>query len=377
MLNNRGSSLIFVVCLAIILNIVLAAVYFSTTGTQKKAGTKRVNTVVLSIAEAGKENAISLFREGLSTPVAGSKYSVLSDIAFGGGFYSVRCSSNTVADTIYLRTNAIYGTAKCSIEVAFAVTGCPIPKDSAYNYGIVAGGDINWSGSGSCNTGTARLHCNGSFGMSGSSNFTCETLSSSKTINMSGSGDIYGSVKTPTLNKSGSGKISGTTKLGAVSNVTIPSLDLTPYYDYALKNGQVYSGYSITGSSSTTISGGVIYVNGDFNYSGSGNFYGSIIATGSVSISGSGDFVASGTYPAIVSKSGNVNMHGSGKVKGLILAQAGNINKSGSGDVLGSLICSGSLNKSGSWNTLSYLKSIPIAPGCGGTKYVEIGWREL
>jgi hypothetical protein len=377
MLNNRGSSLIFVLSLAIILNLVFVTVYMATAGTQKKSGVKRVNTVVLSIAEAGKEHAISLFRAGASTPVAGTKIAILSNIAFGGGFYSVICSSNVTSDTIYLRTSAVYGTGKCSTEVTFTVTGCIAPTDSAYNYGIIAGNEIDWVGSGSCNTGSSRLHCNGAFGMSGSSNFTCQTLSSSTSMNMSGSGDIYGNINTPVLNKSGSGKITGTTTIGAVPVVTIPTINLTPYYKYALTKGQVFSGKSITGSASTTVPGGVMYVNGDFNYSGSGDFYGSIIATGSVSISGSGNFIASGAYPAIFSQSGTINMSGSGNVTGLIFAQTGGIFKSGSGDVTGSIICGGSFKKSGGWNTLTYQKVIPTAPGCTGTKYVEIGWREL
>jgi hypothetical protein len=194
---------------------------------------------------------------------------------------------------------------------------------------------------------------------------------------MSGSGDINGNIKSPLLSKSGSGKITGTTSLVAVPNVAIPVIDLTPYYNYALKNGQVFSGKTIVGSASVAVPGGVMWVNGDFKYSGSGDVTGSIIATGNVDISGSGMFTAASTYPAIVSRDGNIKMSGSGKITGLIYARIGDIDKSGSGDVTGSIICGGDLDKSGSWNTLTYKNSAPIPPECTGSNYVEIGWRQM
>jgi hypothetical protein len=194
---------------------------------------------------------------------------------------------------------------------------------------------------------------------------------------MSGSGDINGSIKTPTLTKSGSGRIDGTTSLGPVANVSIPVIDLTPYYNHAYANGQVFSGRTISGSTNITIPGGVMWVNGNFTYSGSGDVNGSIFATGDITISGSGDFTAASTYPAIVSRDGNIVMSGSGKVSGLIYSRIGDLTKSGSGDVTGSIICGRNFTKSGGWNTLTYENSAPIPPKCAGNKFIEISWREL
>jgi hypothetical protein len=375
--NMRGSSLIFVVSLAIILNIVFVTVYMTITATHKTSGAKKSNASVLLLAEAGKENGKALLRSGSYTPVSGTGQSMLTNVSFGGGNYSVRCSSNVAIDTIYLKSTGVLGNASSAIEVTCTYAGCSAPTDSAYNYGLVAGGTISWSGSGSCNTGSARLHCNNSFTMSGSSNFICSILSSSVRISMSGSGNINGSVWTPLISKSGSGAITGSTTLGAVPNVAIPVIDLTPYYNYALKNGQVFSGKTITGSTNVTVPGGVMWVNGTFNYSGSGNVSGSIIATGNVSISGSGSFTASSTYPAIVSRDGSITMSGSGRVTGLVYSRIGDITKSGSGDVVGSIICGGNMSKSGSWSTLTYVKSVPVPPECSGIQLVEIGWKEI
>ncbi len=378
MFNNKGSALIAVITLAIIMNIVFMAVYFTVSSSQKAAGNKRVSTVVLAIAEAGKEHALSLFRSGAITPEASTTKTILSNITFSGGSYSVSYTTDALVNKIILNTTASYAMAQCAIEVTIAVAGCFAPSDSAYNYGIISGGSITWSGSGTCDAVTANIHTNNQFSTSGSSNFNCQLLSASAKILMSGSGDIIGNVKTPILSKSGSCKITGTTSLAAVANVTISAIDLTPYYNHALTNGQVFSGTKkINGSSNVTIPGGILWVNGDFEYSGSGTISGSIFATGNIKISGSGDFIAASTYPAIVSRDGDLDMSGSGKVSGLIYTRVGQITKSGSGDVIGSIISGGEFKKSGSWNTLTYKNSAPIPPNCTGTQYTEVSWREL
>jgi hypothetical protein len=377
MLNNRGSTLIAVLALAIILNLALISISFSTKDTLKKTNTKRVKTAALAIAEAGKEHAISLFRSGSITPVAGRTQSILDNISFGGGFYSAWYRANATADTIYVPTSAVYGAVRCSIEVKCAITGCPIPTDSAYNYGLVAGGMITWSGSGNCNTGTARIHCNGQFTAAGSSDFTCQTLSSSTGISMAGAGNIFGNAKTPSFLRSGVGRVTGTTTLGPVATVSIPSIDLTPYYNQALANGQVFGIKSMVGSADVTIPGGVMWVNGPFSYSGSGNITGCIIATQGITISGSGNITAVNGYPAIVSRDGDIGMSTSGDVTGLIYARVGSIVKSGSGDVTGSIICGGSFSKSGTWNTLTYVNSAPKPPNCTASQIIELSWREF
>jgi hypothetical protein len=375
--NEKGHTMVAILTVMVVLSIMMVGFCFSVTNTLKRSGVQKNTTSALNIAEAGEEAAIAQFRSKAITPVAGRTATLFDNTAFAGGTYTVQYAVDAAADTVRITSNGVFGSARRAIQTTYIAAGCVAPTDAAYDYGIVAGGAIGWSGSGTCNTGSANIWCGGQFSMSGSSDFICQALSSSVKISMSGSGNINGNVKAPQFSHSGSGTITGTQTTGSVASISIPVIDLTPYYNMALSNNQVYSNKSISGSTTTTVPGGVMWVNGTFTCSGSGDFNGTIIATGNVSISGSGDFTAASTYPAIVSRDGNISMSGSGSVTGLIYAGTGQISKSGSGDVVGSLICGGDFSKSGSWNTLSYQKSAPLAPGCSGATYQELSWREL
>jgi hypothetical protein len=249
---------------------------------------------------------------------------------------------------------------------------------AVYDNGICAGGDITWTGSGSCNCGTAAIHCNGSYSMSGSSKITANIFACGG-LTRTGSSDIYGDVHAPTVSQSGSGIISGTIDIGPVDNIEIPVLDLTPYYEHALANGEVYgSDVHYSGSSDHTVPGDIMWVDGTFKRSGSGDFIGCVIATGDVTFSGSGDCKKVENYPLMVSRDGDIKYSGSGDCEGLFFALNGKFTKSGSGDVTGSIICKGDFKKSGSWNLLSYVESIPVPPGGSApTTFVLLRWREL
>jgi hypothetical protein len=373
---QQGAAFPVVIAIAFIISILMVIVSKNTQLSVKYSGDRRVSVALLNLAEAGKEDALAKLRSGAIAPVNGDTIVIVDSAAMNKGYYHVTCASNGTGDTCFLESYAHLGGKECSIRIGVLVVPCTA-TDSAYNYGLVAGGDISWAGSGTCNTGSARLHCNGQFSTSGSSDFTCGTLSACVRVAMSGSGNITGNVNTPVISKSGSGTITGTQTIGTVPPVAIPAIDLTPYYNIALANGQVFSGLKkIQGSASTVVPGGVMWVNGDFRYSGSGNFTGAIIATGNVTVSASGNFKTVNSYPAIVSINGNIDMSGSGKVTGLIYTATGSISKSGSGDVTGSLICGGALTKSGSWSALTYLNSAPVKPGCTSTTYTPFSWKE-
>lgn len=375
--NDSGGALVAVLVMAVIFNFAFLAVNYTVGNATKKSGFRRMNISAINIAEAGKEQALSSFRSGGMVPSANSTVTLFDSIPFGNGHYTVVASTDEDADTVIISSTGFVNEISKTIVVICQVGDCQSPDDSAYNYGIISGGGMTWSGSGTCNTGSAMLHTNGAFQMSGSSNFYCGLLSSVAGITMKGSGDIVGSAIAPNIAMSGNGEITGSKTIGTVNQVSIPSIDLTPYYEHALAHGQVVNGIHITGSSSTVIPGGVLWVNGNFKYSGSGNVTGSIIATGSVTISGSGNFTAVDKYPAIVSRDSDITMSGSGRVSGLIYARVGKLKKSGSGDVTGSMMCGGEFVKSGSWNTLTYMNSAPVAPNCSQKTYTEVAWQEL
>jgi len=191
-------------------------------------------------------------------------------------------------------------------------------------------------------------------------------ISSCERIWLVGSTKITGDAAAPTLTYSGTA-ISGTKTVGPVTAVTIPDIDLTPYYNQALANGQVYAGNQhFSGSDDLAPAGGVMWVNGDLRVSGSGQLIGCFIATGDIDITGSGDQVQVEKYPAFVSRDGDIDISGSGKSHGLIYVRVGDFDKTGSGDHTGSIICNAAFDAAGSWCTVVYEDSTPVAPGGGG-----------
>ncbi|NLD94859.1 MAG: hypothetical protein GX639_19565 [Fibrobacter sp.] len=104
MRNNRGSSLIFVVSLAIILNIVFITVYMTVSKTQKATGSKRLKTSSVTIAEAGKEKLYAQLIDKSYTPTANQRVTVYTDFALGAGTFTVSCSANVTLDTVWIES---------------------------------------------------------------------------------------------------------------------------------------------------------------------------------------------------------------------------------------------------------------------------------
>ena len=372
--GQNGSAMIFVVVLAVLLNIVIGAVFFSTRFTVKKSGGRRENVNLFNIAEAGKEDGLAKLKSGEAVPVQGQRIQVTSSSNFNGGSYVVSCSSNVALDTLQLVSTARYLGKTKIVEGIYAVSVCS-PAGPAFDNGISAGGDIAWSGSGSV-VASANIFCNGSFNMNGSSTINADVYACGG-LSKSGSCDINGNVWASSVSQSGSGSVSGTVTIGPVAPIAIPDIDPTPYYNHAVSNGQVFSSSQhISGSSDYTVPGGIMWVNGSFKRSGSGNFIGCVIATGNINCSGSGDYIKVNEYPIAFSVNGNIDFSGSGTVNGLLYSRNGNFEKTGSGNVVGSIICKGNVRKSGSWNFLTFQRSAPVPPGCNGNLYALAGWKE-
>jgi hypothetical protein len=401
--NESGISLVLVLVLISILLLVGGLAIRKATMDLKTSGNYLKSTKVFYIAESGIERARAELaslstndalagpdrKTGTNWDADNGTLSFGLHVAFGGGWYNVTLSDNNDGDgnvwhdtdgVIIIRSAGILpDSSRRTIEVTYKVT----PEqhtDPAYNYALLVGGNISWSGSGSCNVGTDSIHSNGELSMTGSSNLT-GNVSSSVKISKSGSTTITGNASAPQFSENGSGQITGIKTIGPVPQVTIPDIDLTPYYNQASSNGKVTSGnVSWSGSRDTVIPGGVLYVNGNFSVSGSMSVTGCIIATGTINISGSGNFAGVNSMPALVSVNGNISLSGSGNVTGLVYAKNGAITKSGSGLHTGSLMCKGNFTKSGSWSVLNYRNSAPLAPGASPEstpRHEILSWREL
>lgn len=248
--------------------------------------------------------------------------------------------------------------------------GSPPDPNDAFGYAVVSGGLMTWSGSGVMDIGGGKIHTNNKYKMVGSQEVIGD-VSSCVQIWLTGTTKITGDAAAPVIKASGA-VITGSQTVGPVPAVSIPDIDLTPYYNEASANGQVYSGNQhFTGSADLVIPGGIMWVNGNFKYSGSGQIIGCVIATGDIDISGSGDQIKVNEYPAVVARDGEIDISGSGKFHGLLYSGNGGFDKSGSGDVTGSIMTKGEFDKSGSWSLMAYENSVPVGPGTDGTEGTE------
>lgn len=374
MRNQDGSALITVLILGIIGMIISSIMFKSTNVSIRRTADRRIDVTLLNIAEAGNEHALAILKSGHISPIANSKIQVVKNSDFNGGTYTVSCSTVSSLDTLWLFSDAAYNNRRKTLLTTYAVTWGAF-VDEAYKKAIAVGGSITWSGSGWLNAGNAVVHCNKTFSINGSSDVTAFIVSCGG-LDKKGSCFIYGDVWTPWITENGSGRITGTKNFGPVDTIRIPVINTTPYYEHAMANGQVYSDKHISGSASFHVQGGVMWVNGNFKRSGSGDFYGCIIATGDIDISGSGDYYKEQNYPVALSINGKIDFSGSGKVHGLLFAMNGDFEKTGSGNVTGSIICKGNLRKTGGWDFLTYQKSVPQAPGASGNTFALISWRE-
>ncbi len=114
--NNKGSTLIPVIIIAIVLNIALAVFFFSTRNTTKSANVKRIKTSAFNIAEAGKEDLYSQVSWRKYTPKPDTVETVFSGHPFQTGKYTVICRSNASLDTLWVTSKGVENNNSTIIE---------------------------------------------------------------------------------------------------------------------------------------------------------------------------------------------------------------------------------------------------------------------
>ncbi|HEX3018720.1 MAG TPA: hypothetical protein VHP36_00385 [Chitinispirillaceae bacterium] len=376
MKNQQGSALIAVLVIGIIGFIISTIMFRSTKTSINRTADRRVDVILLNIAEAGKEHALAFLKSGQINLTPNTRTQIVQNSNFNGGTYTVSCSSTTVLDTLWLYSEAKYERKKKSIETAYTIIWASSPS-AAYDKSIAVGGSITWSGTGWLNAGKGLVHCNKTYSMNGSSDITAFIVACGG-LERKGACSIFGDVWSTWISEIGSGLITGTKNIGTIDTIIIPTINTNPYYQHALANGQVFnSDKHISGSTSFYIPGDIMWVNGNFKRSGTGDFFGCIIATGDIEIAGGGNYNKVQKYPLALSINGKIDFSGSGNVHGLLFAMNGDFEMTGSGNVTGSVICKGDLRKTGSWNFLTYEKSAPQPPGITGNEFNLISWREL
>ena len=186
--------------------------------------------------------------------------------------------------------------------------------------------------------------------------------------NSSAGDGINGDVTAPVITDK-KGKITGTKTIGTVNVSNL--INLTPYYNYAVANGAMYTGDQ--SFRDYTAPGGVAWVQG--NVSLKGSIVGCIIATGNITCNGGFTLTQVANYPALVSQNGSISMNNN-SLSGLVYAPQGNVTLGGNASITGTIIAGGTVSFSGCSEL--FANSTPVAPGSGGTvSTVGIGaWRQ-
>jgi hypothetical protein len=370
--GKQGSALVTVLLYSGIVTIAVAAMVAfamnAPVGARKTCNYLRA----AAIAEAGVNQAYSQIVTNWAKCSDASAFPLTS---YAGGTYDVAVAVVSTNMAVLSSVGTYKGsTATVEADVrnyGGGVIGAPgggggTPQ-GCFAYAIIAGGTMTWTGSDTCNAGGGKVHCNGNYKMTGSQIITGACVSSCGQLWSTGSSKIQADAMAKTWKGSSPGNVSGVALTTNLAAVAITNLDLTPYYNYALSKGMVYSGdQHFMGSGDIAPNGGIMWVNGNLKFSGSGRLIGCFIATGDLDYSGSGDQIQTNNWPAFVSRDGNIDISGVGSKHGLIYARIGTFDISGSGAIYGSIICGGNFDKSGSWSFMCYQDSTPTPPGAGG-----------
>lgn len=367
--SRTGSALVTV--MGVIILIALAGAGMVTLGRQQIFSARRLRDYAKAqiIAESGANAAYCLLKTNFAARNDPNNFPLT---AFGDGTYDVNVvpiSSNLAAIT----STGLCGLARAVVRVDIknfplpGPTNQPPQAQGAFGYAVVSGDTMTWNGNGTMTINGAGIHSNSRYKMTGCEVITGQNCNVSSCVQIwsTGTTEIHGNAQAPAWKgTSPANIIGGTPTTKAVPLVSIPDVDLTPYYQAALANGQVYSGdVHLTGSTDLVVPGGIMWVNGNLRLNRSGRMVGCFIATGDVIVTGSGDQEKVAGYPAFVSRDGKVDLSGNGDVHGLVYAKSGSIEKTGNGWVVGSMICAGTFDKGGGWDMLVYENSTPVPPG--------------
>jgi len=311
-----------------------------------------------AIAEAGVGHAYSIL---LTNWNARDTDDCFPETAFGGGAYD--CLVTPVGSTVAVITSTgTYNNVQeiVILDVARNVSSSLIDPIGAYKYSIVAAGDVTWTGCGVFSS-NGTIHANGSVKQAGCGELSADVRASVGVTLRGSSGFIDGDVYAPDGDGTTS-KVLGDIYEEVVANVGIPDIDLTPYYNHALANGEVYSGTKQF-TTSYAPNGGMLWVNGSLKVSSHADLTGCFIATGDIQISSSGAHTKVANYPAFMSRDGDIKITSQYDSEGLLYTHIGDIAITGGGSVSGGIISGGDFNKSGNSTVFNYVNSTPVAPG--------------
>jgi len=336
-----------------------------------------------AIAEAGANIAFVMICSNYSTVSNSAAFPVTN---YRGGKYDPTVTPMSPTSAV-ISCIGVYNvaTSTVALDVRNITTNMPTGSGQpaatgAYACAMMSGGQMTWNGNSTVNMGAGTLQSNTGLQIAGNSRIQGDVAIRGQ-LKMTGNARVTGDATAASYSLSGNTSVTGTKTTGTVPLVAIPDIDLTPYYNTALANGQVYSSsHSFSGNYTMTPPGGIIWVDGDLSFSGNGTITGCIIATGNITMSGNVTQNAVNYYPALVSQTGNITLAGNTSLHGLLYTKTGNTTISGNVELTGSIISAGTYNMSGNFTAYIYQNSTPVAPGGSSSSPVSnvgiTAWRQ-
>jgi hypothetical protein len=368
--KSAGTALCTVLLLIMTMSAAVAVMCSISTHRSWKATRLAYRARALALAEAGVHQAYSVLVTNFN---ASTNAEVFPETTYNGGTYDVEVT-RVDDDTAVLHSEATYRGVSRDVMLDIRRDNGgggtnSTPGHPAYGYSIIADGTITWTGCGQF-LGQGIAHANDQFTQSGCGELNADCYSCVKIRLNGNSGFIDGDCYAPVINGKTS-KIRGTMYKQPVAVVPIPDIDLTPYYNHALDNGEVYVGTKMI-TSDYAPDGGVMWVEGNLKISSHADVEGCFIATGYVKISSSGQHTGVADYPAFVSRDSYIKITSQFDAQGLFYTKVGNIEFAGGGSIAGSIVSGGNFKKSGNSTVFDYQDSTPVPPGAGGTPGDEV-----
>jgi cytoskeletal protein CcmA (bactofilin family) len=356
--------------MSVVLTVSLLLGTLASIGAQRVYVTRRHihRTKAQAIAEAGIDYAYSVLQTNFAQRTNAAAF---PPTAFAGGTFDVTVVpvSNDVA-IIY--SAGQFGVAAADVAADARDYGVGVggpggaPIDPAvFDFAVLCGGTFDFGGCGTVTStnGTVLFHANGEIAIKGSADVDLD-IESSVLISIGNNHVLGGDVTAPELDYNPDNvTIAGDATEEPVPLVTIPDIDLTPYYNWALAHGEVKNGW--TTSSSYTPNGGIVWVNGNVQISSYAVINGTIIATGDIHISGTADVRAGDTAFSLVSRDGSIQNTSSGTIEGLIYVKTGNYDQTANGTMIGQLIVGGNIKKGGNSDIIVFKRIVPAPPDMG------------
>ncbi len=362
--NSRGSAILTVMVVVATVGVLLGTIVSASLQRGHMANRLSDEARAIAFAEAGAHEAYSILVTNFNARSNDTAFPLTS---YGSGSYDVDVIpvSNNMA---VLVCTGICGDAAVSVILDVKDYGVDdddsiYGKGDAFDYAMVSGGPFDFGGSGNISStgGTIYIHSNQEIEIRGNVG-TDVSIQSSVEIDISNNNTINGDVTAPVLDyTAGKVTITGDENTEAVPMVSIPKIDLTPFWSWATANGEVYDGLNLSGGTYTPV-GGVMWVNGDVQISSDTIINGSIIATGDINFGGQASLVAPDNGFAMATRDGDIKFTTSGDVTGLVYAKNGDYEQNANGSLTGQVIVGGDIDKAGNSDVVVYEKTILTNP---------------